>query len=234
MALVKYGGGIIQMSGSIAGNTFARNRSGNYVRARTKPVNPNTDRQQTVRANMGTVAHRWTNVLTQLQRDGWNEYAAEVEVTNRLGETIKLSGFNHYCRSNSAILLAGFTLVDAAPAIFTLPDTDPTITCIYDDAARDIEIAFDDTMEWLDENDAGILVYQGKPQSAGIAFFDGPWRFVDSIDGDSETAPTTPSTEPSQFVITAGQLAYTQFRILRADGRLSEFFRAPAVTVITV
>ena len=41
MALVKYGGGIIQMSGSMAGNTFARNRYGNYMRARTKPVNPN-------------------------------------------------------------------------------------------------------------------------------------------------------------------------------------------------
>ncbi|GAI58374.1 unnamed protein product, partial [marine sediment metagenome] len=39
MALVKYGGGITQMSGSIAGNTFARNRYGNYVRSRTKPIN---------------------------------------------------------------------------------------------------------------------------------------------------------------------------------------------------
>ncbi|GAH13494.1 unnamed protein product, partial [marine sediment metagenome] len=50
MSLVKYGGGIVQMSGSIAGNTFARNRYGNYVRARTKPINPNSDRQVVVRA----------------------------------------------------------------------------------------------------------------------------------------------------------------------------------------
>jgi len=234
MALVKYGGGIIQMSGSIAGNTFARNRSGNYVRARTKPVNPNTDRQQAVRGYIGTIAHRWSNVLTALQRQAWNEYAGEVEVTNKLGETIKLSGFNHYCRSNTAILNCGLTIIDVAPAIFTLPDTDPTVTCIYDETAQEISIAFDDSMEWLNEAGGAMLVYQGKPQSAGIAFFDGPWRFVDSIDGDDETAPTTPSTEPSQYVITAGQLAYTQFRIMRADGRLSEFFRAPAVTVTTV
>ncbi|GAH50296.1 unnamed protein product, partial [marine sediment metagenome] len=45
MALVKLGGGIVQISGSIAGNTFARNRFGNYMRSRTKPVNPNSTRQ---------------------------------------------------------------------------------------------------------------------------------------------------------------------------------------------
>ncbi|GAH28464.1 unnamed protein product, partial [marine sediment metagenome] len=38
MALVKYGAGIIQMSGSIAGDVHARNRFGNYIRPRTKPV----------------------------------------------------------------------------------------------------------------------------------------------------------------------------------------------------
>ncbi|GAI01350.1 unnamed protein product, partial [marine sediment metagenome] len=45
MALIKYGGGIVQISGSIAGTVFARNKMGNYARPRTKPVNPRTARQ---------------------------------------------------------------------------------------------------------------------------------------------------------------------------------------------
>ena len=31
MALIKYGGGIVHASGSLAGNTFARNKYGNYM-----------------------------------------------------------------------------------------------------------------------------------------------------------------------------------------------------------
>ena len=59
MALIKYGGGIVDMSGSIAGNTHARNRFGNYMRARTKPVNPNSDRQVAIRAIVSYLAEFW-------------------------------------------------------------------------------------------------------------------------------------------------------------------------------
>ncbi len=75
MALVKYGGGIVQMSGSIGGDTFARNRYGNYVRARTKPVNPNTTLQQAVRASMSFLTNRWAQTLDAAQRTAWNPYA---------------------------------------------------------------------------------------------------------------------------------------------------------------
>jgi len=100
MALVKYGGGIIQMSGSIAGNTYARNRYGNYARARTKPVNPNSAQQQVIRGAMQELTTRWAQTLTALQRAAWNLYGTNVAMLNKLGETIKLSGFNHYLRSN--------------------------------------------------------------------------------------------------------------------------------------
>jgi len=100
MALVKFGGGVVQMSGSIAGDTFARNRYGNYCRARTKPTNPNTSRQQDVRASLAFLTDRWSNTLTALQRAAWNLYGDSVAMTNRLGETTKLTGFNHYIRSN--------------------------------------------------------------------------------------------------------------------------------------
>ncbi|GAH61532.1 unnamed protein product, partial [marine sediment metagenome] len=78
MALIKYGGGIIQMSGSVAGSTHARNRFGNYMRARTKPVNPNSARQVTARAVIGFLTARWHENLTDEQRNLWRVYADAV------------------------------------------------------------------------------------------------------------------------------------------------------------
>ncbi len=231
MALIKFGGGITAMSGSMAGNTFARNRYGNYMRARTKPTNKNTDRQVGARATMSSISERWSNVLTAIERDAWNEYANNVPVTNKLGESIKLSGFNHYVRSNTAILNAGLSVVDTAPSVFTLPEIDATIAATYVAADQEIAVAFDDTAAWAKEAGAALLVYQGAPQSPGVNFFNGPWRFADAILGVAPGGVATPQDVDSAFVITAAQKGNCQFRILRADGRLSEFFRAESKIV---
>jgi len=80
MALVKFGGGVVGMSGSIAGTTFARNRSGSYARAKTKPINPNTTLQNLVRATFAMLSARWAQTLTEAQRTAWNLYASSVSV----------------------------------------------------------------------------------------------------------------------------------------------------------
>jgi len=67
MALIKFGAGIVQMSGSIAGDVHARNRFGNYVRPRTKPVNPHSIRQEAARAVVSYLAEYWHGNLTDVQ-----------------------------------------------------------------------------------------------------------------------------------------------------------------------
>lgn len=225
MALVKFGGGITQMAGSIAGNVFARNRYGNYVRSRTKPTNPNTPRQQAVRAALAQLTVRWSSILTAVQRAAWDLYASNVVMTNRLGETTHLSGYNHYLRSNIPILQIGATLVDAGPTTFELPDQDPSFAVTGSEGGQTLSIAFDDTLDWLDEDGAYMITYQGSPQNAQRNFFGGPWRLLDNIAGSSVTPPTTPDPQNVVFAITEGQRNWVYARILRADGRLSEPFR---------
>ncbi|GAI21240.1 unnamed protein product, partial [marine sediment metagenome] len=106
-ALAKYGGGIVQISGSVAGNVHARNRFGNYIRPRTKPVNPHSVRQEAARAILSYLAEYWHGHMDQDQRDAWDIYATAVAMTNRLGETIHLTGFNHFIRTNACYLQAG-------------------------------------------------------------------------------------------------------------------------------
>lgn len=230
MALVKFGGGVVQMAGSIGGNTFARNRGGNYVRARTKPINPNTALQVAVRAALTFLTARWGQTLTAAQRTAWGLYAASVIMQNRLGESINLSGFNHYIRSNSILKVQGITLIDDGPTIFEIPEADPTFAAVGIEAGQTISVVFDDTQAWANEDEAYLFVFQGQPQNAQRNFFDGPWRFMNSIAGDGTTAPTSPVVMPTVFAIAEGQRQTVYGRIARADGRLSQPFRADAFT----
>jgi len=226
MALVRYGGGIVQMSGSIAGDTFARNRYGNYSRARTKPVNPNSSRQQIIRAALATLTTRWSQTLSAAQRSEWNVYGTNVAMKNKLGETIYLTGFNHYIRSNVWRLDLGQSPVDAGPSIYELPTKDGTIAVTVSEATQECTFTFDDTADWCSEDDAGIMILEGAPQNPQRNFFGGPWRGRSAKMGSVAVPITSPQSFSTIHVVSELQRIWYQFRIIRADGRLSEDFRA--------
>jgi len=226
MALVKYGGGIVQMSGSIAGNTHARNRYGNYVRARTKPINPNTAKQVLVRSIIQTLTARWSQTLSAAQRAAWNLYADSVNMTNKLGEVINLSGFNHYIRSNHWFARMGRTLVDDGPIIFELPETDPTMSVAISEATQQVTMTFDDTKPWCSEDDAMLVILQSQGQNPQRNFFKGPWTGRSAKVGAAGVPVTSPLDYASITVVSELQRVWVKFRILRADGRLSQPFYA--------
>lgn len=230
MALVRFGGGISEMAGSIGGNTFARNKGGSYVRARTKPINPNTGRQVAVRAALAFLTARWGQTLTAAQRTAWGLYAAGVVMQNRLGVSINLSGFNHYIRSNSILKVQGLTLIDDGPTIFEIPEADPTFAAQGTEAGQTISVVFDNTLAWANENEAYLFVFQGQPQNAQRNAFGGPWRYMNKVIGATAEAPTSPSVQPAVFAIAEGQRQWVYGRIARADGRLSAPFRADDFT----
>lgn len=226
MALVKYGGGVIQMSGSIAGNTYARNRYGNYVRARTKPVNPNTERQDAIRASVASLTVRWAHTLDATKRAAWGLYASNVAMKNKLGEVVYLSGFNHYIRSNALLLAIGQAIHDDGPTVFELPAQDPLFAITATEAPNEITYTWNSLLDWCAEDGSMILVYEGKPQNPQRNFFAGPWRFLGRTKGVDPGPAVPPSVQPSKFGIAELQHIWCYARISRADGRLSEPFRA--------
>lgn len=224
-ALIRFGGGVVQMSGSIAGDTYARNRYGNYSRARTKPVNPNTARQIAVRASLATLTVRWSQTLTALQRAAWDLYASNVAMKNRLGETINLTGFNHYIRSNVERQRNGLGVVDAGPVVFELPAQDPTFAVTASEATQQVTLAYDDTMDWADETGGWMVFYLGMPQNAQRNFFAGPWRYCTNVPGADGAPPAGPKVAGVPYAIAELQHLWVYARILMADGRCSEVFR---------
>lgn len=229
MALVKYGAGVIQFSGSIAGNTFARNRFGNYLRAKTKPVNPNSPGQAIVRSVLAFLTAAWSQTLTPDEREQWNLYGKNVAMKNKLGEVIFLTGFNHYIRSNTLLKLRGEALVSAGPAIFELPAKDPTIRVTIEVHESRTNLYFDADMDWVKEDGGWLFILEGMPQNPQRNFFGGPYLGIKDKHGEAATPIESPEHFTHLHVLSEGQKVWYQFRIQRADGRISEPFYTNAI-----
>lgn len=213
------------MSGSIAGTCFARNSYGNYARARTKPVNPASAPQEKARAVVAYLTDRWLEVVIDAQRIAWGDYARAVAMKNRLGESIKLSGFNHYIRSNAPLLYDAKDVVDDAPTELSIPDHDTTLAFSASQATQILSVTFDATALWAAEVGGFMFIRMSRPQNPTRNFCAGPYLFADSIDG-AAVPPTSPATIAAPTTISAGHRLWIVARIARADGRLSEMFQA--------
>jgi hypothetical protein len=208
-----------QASGSIAGLTFSHNRGGMYVRSRVTPTDPATDLQVAVRTAMTALSVRWIETLTSGQRSAWTTYAANVEMTNRLGEAVFLTGQQHYVRANIPRLQDAQTPVDTGPTIFDLGAfTTPTIIATN---APNIEVNFEVTDPWVDETDSFMFVYASIEKSPTINYHKGPYRLLGGIDGDDSIPPISPQDFTPTTAQTQGNIVFVRARVSRVDGRLS-------------
>jgi len=208
-----------QASGSIAGITYSHNRGGMYTRARVTPTDPSSARQQIMRAAMGVLAPYWGDTLTAGQRDAWRLYADNVPWTNPLGQSIFLTGQQHFLRTNTILLQIGEAIQPAAPTIFDLGTfTAPTLGPVL--AAGTFSVAFNSTDAWANGTGGFMLAYCGQPQGVGRNFMRGPWRFADKAIGDA-IPPTSPSVQPAQHPFAAGNNFWCQIRFVQTDSRIS-------------
>jgi len=220
-------------SGSIAGITYSRNRGGNYQRARAVPTNPNTPRQQGVREALGSLSNSWNNTLTGAQRDAWNLYAANTPVIDPLGQSIKLSGFNMFVRTNTVTALAGLPLLAGAPSTFNLGSTPAINTFSVDIGADPGGLAVSGTVDGADATSA-IVFSLGRPTNPGVSFFRGPYRFMRSEATDGAGIYTIgDDTTTYPFPIAEGNKVYVSVRALLVDGRLSAIAQASTIVANT-
>lgn len=215
-------------SGSVGGATYSRNRFGSYVRAKSMPVDPSSVHQNAVRNAMRTLSNRWVEVLTDANRNAWESYAANVPWKNKLGETVYLTGLNHFLRSNSLRIQAGLAVVDSGPIQQTLADLSP-VEFTLDTTDQKASIVFENDDTWSSETGGALLVFLSPPVNPSINFFKGPFRFAKAILGDTTTAPTSPTVIDLPFHTEAGQKVFGRFVSLRADGRASTPFRVADV-----
>lgn len=217
MALIKLGAIVANISGSIGGTTFARNRGGAYIRNRTVPLNPQSPRQVEVRQRFGALSNLWSTTVTTVQRAAWELYASNVPITNALGEDRNVSGINMYSRGNALILDTAGVRSDDGPTIFTQgPSFTPTIT--LDAAANTLTVTDLGGYDPVTAGPIGLLIAQGLPQQPGVSFYKSPFR---KVSGTTETdLVTLPTAVPLAFPIAAGQALFVRTATVTADGRV--------------
>jgi len=223
MALVKFGGGIVQASGSIAGTTHARNRFGNYIRPRTKPVNPNSQRQANVRSAMKYLTNYWAEILSAENRTLWATYAAAIAMKNRLGESVYLTGFNHFIRANIIWYQNELSVKDTGPSELSLPASAGGFAITAASAGQSISFSFINTEAWAIEVGSRLWMFEGQAQGKTRNFFGGPWRFNHAVAG-AEGGAETPSIHATVWGFAAGQKIWGYGRVQRVDGRISNPF----------
>ena len=89
-----------QASGSMGGSTFARGKSGPYVRQRGSSIQRNSPAQQWSKSALAFLVNEWTLTLTDSQRQGWATYARNVPMLNPLGDMRQRTGQQMFLRYN--------------------------------------------------------------------------------------------------------------------------------------
>lgn len=202
-------------SGSIGGTTFSHNRFGMYTRARRSPVNPNTSEQQDARAAFASASAGW-RALTEAQRDAWNAYAANTPTVNALGQSVYLTGAQHYTACNAFSTRIGnptgpFSAAPVTAGKVELGD----VTVTIDVSSANITVG---------NIAAGVdcaAIFLGNPISAGVSFFKGPYQFRASDLPAGGTFSAAGLTGRNGMALTLGMLIPWRVAGQDSTGRLS-------------
>lgn len=211
---------LAQASGSVAGNTFSRNKGGMYIRSRSLVITPKTPAQQGSQNAVKTLSSRWAT-LTAAQRAAWRTYAQNVPMLNKLGESRVIPEMSQYIRANSPRLqsLGATGIVDAGPTTFALAVlTTPTLAIANPSA---VTITFSNTDAWAVTTGGHLLIQISKPVAATRIFPKARFVLAAHIDGLTATPPTSPFTFTSPYVYVVGQQVWIRVRATNSDGRAS-------------
>jgi hypothetical protein len=177
MAKVAFGGGVSNIQGSIAGNTFTRTKAGSAVRNRMKPTNPATPAQLAQRALISRLSKAW-RLLTEDQRTAWGKSADGTKMKDKCGNDLVLTGHQFYVKINS-LREAHSDAADAA----TPPGFGDFTAGIFDAEAADNIV---NTVGPVVQIGIGAGAAEGMsidiqasgPRSAGIGAYKGDLRSV--------------------------------------------------------
>lgn len=200
MALIRFAEGQ-QRSGALGGSVYSHNAFGQYIRARSIPVNPRSGLQNEIRAAMLAAQARWAAIAAADGTLPWEEYAEAVSWKNRLGDTVKLTAQQHFLRIASALAYHGRSIAALqAPTDLRLPSPDETVTLEQETASDEVSIAFGSPADpWKATDGAYLLVYNGRELGPARKYYGGPFKKLAVIAGAAVPNPVSPQTASNRW-----------------------------------
>lgn len=183
MAKVKYGGGIQDLRGSIAGQVHSRNTFGNYIRQKVSPVQPRTSRQLEIRELFTSFSRRFSQGLTDEQQEAWRQAAASTPVRDVFGDSITLTGINLYTRVNSLRTLMGLDPLNEPPPVVQVGAPELT-SLVADPEASVLTVDFSPSPV---PADTYLFIWATEPLNPGVAFVAHKLRLLAVLPPETES-----------------------------------------------
>lgn len=183
MAKFKPGPLAAQISGSVLGSTFSRNRYGPYIRGRVIPVKSTTQYALNAKARFAGRSQFW-QVLTEAQRLSWNSWSADHPMVDRLGDQQQLHGQAAYIGINTRLEAAGLPVI-VDPPLVPAPPPLTLLTQTADIGTGDFALVFTPTPLQADEY---LWIQAALIDSSGITYVKNRLRFL-GIGAGADTSP---------------------------------------------
>lgn len=175
---IKWGMMMTDGRGKLGGQVASKNRAGAYVRTKVTPTNPRTSAQMAVRYAFAVVTKAWSSLLTNTERELWNESADSGmwNKTDIFGDAKRPTGKNLFTSINRGLQEAGFPLTSQVPPKAEFPEI------VLDGTVWQLEatVTFNGSLPVL-AGDSAYVVYATPPLSAGTSYFENKLRKILTI-----------------------------------------------------
>lgn len=199
MAKIKFGLVVTDARGKAGGMVYSKNRSGAYLRTKVTPVNPNTQRQATVRNNLTQNSKTWSSALIDAQRAAYQALADNNPVTNIFGDTQILTGIALFGKINNVMRNLELPVLLDPPADLNVTGLS-SLVVTAGVALQAIDLAFTDTP--LPANHR-LYIFATGTIAGGVNFFKPRLRYI----GSSAAAEISPFDAGALWVAKFGALA---------------------------
>lgn len=227
MGKVTYGPVASEVHGKVGLTVFARNRSGAYARQWVKPANPNTTRQQTVRANLKAIAAAWSKTLTDTQRAGWTALGQSSLYATRFGLDAPKTGRQLFLSLNLTTQNLSAAMLTDPPELQSPDPASNLLIANLTNAPNTVKLSWDGATG----AHTYTVVYATKNLNAGVQFFIDNLRQIAVI----PPSPTQPVDVTTAYLLKFGSILAGQkigFAIKTAnalDGVLSPRLQNAAI-----
>lgn len=145
--------------GKVGGLVYNTWRGVRYVKIKTAPAQPRSQRQLDIRAFAIGLARLWQTIGSTAQ-DAWRAYATTHTEINWTNSPVRLTGANWFLRCNTRLLDIPKPAITDPPA---LPAPQPIGLFVATGAAGQIDLTWTATADWGDY----VQVFLQGPHSAG-------------------------------------------------------------------
>lgn len=215
MAKIKFGAMMVDASGKLGGQVFAKNRGGSYIRTKTTPLNPQTSAQMGVRGVFASISSGWSS-LTEAGRQSFNNLVADYARTDVFGDTRNPSGKSLYQRLNQNLAISGQAQITACVLPSAVPFADFTEVILnYATDTVQLTTAGDTT-------GSQVVVWATPPLTAGTKFVKNKLRQIAVVAGDDALVANVFDEYVAKFgAFSNTDNIYFAVRVINANGQAS-------------